>query len=47
MKNFNWKGLLKWGGLACTLAGTAMTYFSNKFETEELLNKLVDQKIGK
>lgn len=47
MKNINVKGLLKWGGLTCTVLGTVMTYFSNKFETEELLNKLVDQKIGK
>jgi len=41
---FNKKSLLKWGGLACTVAGTIMTYFSNKFETEDVLRKLVDEK---
>lgn len=47
MKKFNFKSFLKWGGLACTLAGTTMTYFSNKFETEEILTKLVNEKYGK
>ena len=44
---FNKKGFLKWGGLTCTLIGTVMTYFSNKFETEEILQKLVNEKYGK
>lgn len=47
MNKINIKSLLKWGGLACTLAGTAMTYFSNKYETETMLKKLVDEKLGK
>lgn len=47
MKKFNIKSFLKWGGLFCTLAGTTMTYFSNKFETEDMLNKLVNEKLGK
>lgn len=41
------KGFLKWGGLACTLIGTVMTYFSNKYETEETLRKLVNETVSK
>ena len=47
MKKFNMKGFLKWGGLAFTLTGTVMTYISNKYETEDILQKLVDKKLGK
>ena len=41
------KGFLKWGGLVCTVTGTIMTYISNKYETEDILQKLVDKKLGK